>query len=67
MVIRFMTVRNFLLPEFLQQLAVRVIYRSKRLRLLLKNAAHVMQELGYRIEQQGRRMVIISLPCCCIL
>ena len=63
MIIRLVTVRNFLLPELLQQFTVRVIYRSERLRLLLKNAAHMMQEFGHRIDQQGRRIVVILLPC----
>ena len=63
MVIRLMTVRNFLLPELLQQLAVGMIYRTDGRWLLLDNASHVVQKPGYRMEQQGRRMIIIPLPC----
>ena len=63
MIIRLVTVRNFLFPELLQQFTVRVIYRSERLLLLLKNTAHMVQELGHRIDQQGREMIIILLPC----
>ena len=50
MVIRLMTVRDFLLPEFLQQLTVGVIYRTDRLLLLLKDAAHMVQEFCHGME-----------------
>lgn len=61
MVIWLVTVRNFLLPKFSQQLAVSVIYRHKRLRLLLEDTSHVVQEAGCRIEQQGRGMIFVPL------
>ena len=64
MVIRFVTMRNFLLPELSQQFSVGVVYRTGGRLLLLKNAAHVVQEPGHGIEQQGRRMFVIPLPCC---
>ena len=63
MVIRFLTMRDFLLPELLQQLPVSVVYWTSWRLLLLKNAAHVVQEAGHRIEQQGRRVTVIPLPC----
>ena len=63
MVIRFVTMRNFLLPELSQQFSVGVVYRTGGRLLLLKNAAHVVQEPGHGIEQQGRGMTVISLPC----
>ena len=67
MVIRFVTMRDFLLPKFSQQLPVSVVYRADRRLLLLENTACMVQEAGHRIEQQGRRMFVIPLPCCRIL
>ena len=64
MVIRFVTMRDFLLPKFSQQLPVSVVYRAGWRLLLLENAACMIQETGHRIEQQGRRMFVIPLPCC---
>lgn len=47
MVIRFMTVRHFLFPELLQELAVNTHPLESRLRhLFSKNIAHVMEESG---------------------
>ena len=63
MVIRLMTVRNFLLPKLLQQLPVGVIRWCNWLRLFLEDTSHVVQKAGCRIEQQGRGMIAILLPC----
>ena len=67
MVIRFVAMRDFLLPEFSQQLPVSVVNRTGRRRLLLKNPAHVVQQTCHGISQQGRRMFVILLPCRCSL
>ena len=63
MVIRFMSMRDFLLPELSQQFSVGVIYRTGWRLLLLENAAHVVQETGHRMEQQGGRTFVIPLSC----